>query len=188
MAEFNAKDAETLDQMLTHGLIFPDAFKDRIRDAILDGLRGVNYKNVPGLNPLRGRKLFQWSGTVGGFTGLSPGSPAWAHLSQSTIGGGPYVDRIVTGIADGKYMILWGSQISCGGSPGARIGLSINGDTPVDTQSLQAISSSSTRARMMVRTLKNSDNNSIEFMVRNDIASSAFFDYPQITLIKISDV
>jgi len=188
MADFTAKDREVLDLVLSHGLIFPEQFKGRLRDAILAGLRNVNYKNVPGINALRGRKLFQWSGTVGGFTGLSPGSPGWAHLSQSTIGGGPYVDRIVTGIADGKYMILWGSQISASGSPGARIGLSINGDTPIDQESLQAISSTSTRARMMVRTLKNSDNNSIEFMVRNDVAASSFFDYPQITLIKISDV
>lgn len=183
MPEFTDKDGQLLDLALSHGLIFPQAFKDRVRDAILDGLRNVNYKNIPGMGVIRGKKFLQLSGTVGVFSNSSGG--VWEHMSQSDIG--THADVIIRGIADGKYLILWSVQISVGASPGGQVGLSINGATPATPATLQSHSSNLTFARAFVATLKNSDNNSIEVMAMNGTAGSMIIDYPSITLIKIAD-
>jgi hypothetical protein len=179
MAEFTTEDQALFDKNLTHGLIFPDKFKDRIRDAILAGLRNVNYKNVPGIGAVRGKKLVQWSGTYGDFnfnTGGYVSIAASAPIAKTA--------QIFSGIADGKYLIFYDSQIS---GTDVWLGLSINGDTPVDADSLGCRGVSQTFARCLFRTLKNSDNNTIEVMCKNLGAGTVFLDYLQITLIKIAD-
>jgi len=182
MPEYTVKDGKLLDLALSHGLIFPEEFRDRVRDAILGGLRNVNYKSVPGIGAIRGKKLLQINGTVGSWNAVTAG---WEHCSQSDIG--VHTDVIASGIADGKYLILWAIQVSCGASPGGRAGLSINGDTPIDGESLHSINSTVTFSRCHVRTLVNSDNNTIEVMAKNDVAAAMTLDLPSITLIKIAD-
>jgi len=179
MPEFTDTDQKLLDLSLSHGLVFPDEFKGRLRDAILSGLRNVNYKNVPGIGAIRGRKLVQWSGTYGDYnfnTGGYVSIAASAPIAKSA--------QIFTGIADGKYLIFYDSQIS---GSNAWLGLSINGDTPVDADSLNCKGSAQTFARCLFRTLKNSDNNTIEVMCKNLGAGTTFLDYLQITILKIAD-
>lgn len=174
------KNVDFLDFALSHGLIFPGDFKDRLKERVLKGLQGISYKSVPGMQALRGKTGIQFSGTAAAWSATNSG---YEHFSQSTVGS--HTDYTMTEIADGRYLIFFEALI--GGSAGY-VGLSVNGSAPSDAEAIRSIGGPFSNSVMVVtKDLTNDDNNTLELLGKTT-SGSFIVDNPRILIIKIANI
>ena len=158
--EFTPEDQAWLDNVLSHGIIFPQQFKDRVAGWILDALRTMPRSQFPGLQLLGVRS----AGHMGS-SGLQFGPDAGYDSASPA--------KVVSGLADGNYVVWLCASPTCAADT-LYVGISVNGESPSDTYALAGRQTGEQfSAYPRILALSNNDNNSIEIKFRNDGSGGA---------------
>jgi hypothetical protein len=139
------QEREFMQRLLQNPLEFPDAFKRWVGDYFATNVPLIPYGNFLG-SKLNIAKSGDYITTTQG-----PATSAYGNLAT--------VGPSVNGIADGVYLVLWGA-VTTGGAHEGFMGLSVNGDTPVDAEAA-ASADDQTIAHGRLITLKNDNNSTI---------------------------
>ena len=130
-----------MEQLLSHPLHFPEEFKRWMGDFITTNIPMIPFSHIFGAKVNIARS--------GDYVATLETIPAGTWVDCATVG------PQITGLADGKYIIAFGhkSRGDCS--------LSYNGSTPLDDEGIFANESGPNSGRMVMKTLKNNDNNTI---------------------------
>lgn len=134
-----------LQKLLSNPLEFPKEFKEWVSDYFATNVPLIPYGTFLG-SKLNIAKSGDYIATSQG-----PGGLAYGDLAT--------VGPSIIGIADGVYVVIWGATTTGGEHPG-NMAISVNGDTPVDSQSAGSAESQTIASSRLV-TLKNDNNSTI---------------------------
>jgi len=144
-AALTEQEREILKRLLANPIEFPEAFKRWVADYFAQNVPLIPYGNFLG-SKLNIAKSGDYISTTQG-----PATSAYGNLAT--------VGPSIVGIADGVYIVNWGA-ITTGGEHQGFMGISVNGDTPTDSNSSgSSFDQNITGGRII--TLKNDNNSSI---------------------------
>lgn len=172
---FDPRDQALQKLLLENGILFPPEFKQRVRELILQGMKNVPYDQILGAQLLRGKATpdFGDDGVSGDTGGV------WVSCS-------PVHD--IGGLADGRYLIMFGGTLGGAGSAGMFAGVAINGTDPDDDEAMFASFATTSAGQMLFKTLDNDDNNTVEIKVKGSNASSAGLTSSWIAVLRLGNV
>lgn len=172
------RDLAFQDRLLRHGIIFPEEFKNKLRALILEGLRNTPFRQMQSGFLMQGASLQR--------DGVSEGNYDWGSGFHTGPDSG-YVSlsspRTKTGIADGRYLLLWGVSYST--STDYFVGIKVNSTDPVDSNSLAGKKGTAAIIREIVL---DQGNNSLEMKVKIPASASGTFDNSFVALIRLGSV
>jgi hypothetical protein len=164
MSELDRKDIQELRDVLKRPLFFPDNFKSWLSDYI-----ALNVPKMP-LSHVYGYKLqdvkSDYFGT-GAFANVTSTS-----YSDADDGEHP----VLTGVANGFYIVLFGARRPSQTAPEMFMAVSINGSTPIDNDAVwygQNNFSSTTQGRAVIVEARSDNNNKFALKYRLGAAGSA---------------
>lgn len=137
-------DEETRDEaarLLSHPLHFPDEFKRWMGDFITTNIPMIPFSHIFGAKVNLAKS--------GDYIATAETMPA-SYGDCATPG------PLVTGLADGRYLIAYGHKARNRCAP------SYNESTPIDDDANQGNESVPNTGRLIVKTLKNKDNNTVK--------------------------
>lgn len=163
------RQRDLLDDLLSHGILFPPDFKDQIREWILEGMKNLPFTQILGSQLLVGKASGNINPLGTGFNAITSGSYA------------SYTSPIkVLGIPKGTYMVWYGGLMQGAASTDFH-NLSINGTPLSDDYAMSENKNTTGEVRMAILDLP-LDTNTIEFVgkspnVPSDGLFTAFIAY-----------
>ncbi len=136
---------ELLKKLLANPIEFPEAFKRWVGDYFAQNIPLIPYGNFLGSKVNIAKS--------GDFILTTQGPATSAYGNLATVG------PSIVGLADGVYIVLWGASTT-GGAHEGFMGVSVNGDTPLDSESAGSQFDQQI-AHGRIITLKNDHNSSI---------------------------
>lgn len=146
-ATLTDEEKALLTKYLASPLDFPKEFKSWVSDYFATNVPLIPYGTFLGSR----LNIAKSGGYIATTEGV--GASAYGDIPGGTVG------PSIVGIADGVYVVLWGATTT-GGEHTGYMGISVNGDTPTDTNSAPS-TFDNTVARGRLITLKNDNNSSI---------------------------
>lgn len=133
---------DQFEKLLGAPILFPKEFKDWMADFVALNIPLIPFSHIFGAKINIARS--------GNFIATAEAGPsATAYGDCATVG------PLLTGLADGSYLIVYGARGR------DRTSISINGATAVDADSFYGTEAGPSSARMKISSLKNNDNNTI---------------------------
>lgn len=172
-------DVELQERLLRHGILFPLEFKDKLRALVLEGMRNVPLAHMLEGGLMQGAVLRPDGQPYGFSWGFGEGDgPHSVYQSVSPT-------RIVTGIADGRYLaVLNVGEFNAAGN-GAAAALSFNGEEPDDSNAIIVGNDTTCGGRPYLVTLSNNNVNTVELKIRVFGAWHASFEGAHVALFRI---
>lgn len=138
---------DLLKRLLANPIEFPDKFKQWIGDYFAMNVPLIPYSGLLG-SRLNIAKSGDYIATTEGV-----GASAYGDIPGGTVG------PSILGLADGVYAVVWGATTT-GGAHVGRMGVSVNGDTPVDGEAAGSADDQTISFGRLI-TLKNNNNSTI---------------------------
>lgn len=136
---------DLLKKLLANPIEFPETFKRWVGDYFATNIPLIPYGNILGSKVNIAKS--------GDYIATNEGPATSAYGNLATVG------PSINGLADGVYVILWGANTT-GGAHEGHMGISVNGDTPVDGEAAGSAYSIPIAWGRLV-TLSNKHNNTV---------------------------
>ena len=111
--------------------------------------------------------------------------------TSATYGDLATVGPTITGLSDGKYVVLYGAALSMNAGGPAFMGLAVNGTNPSDdNEALQGAATNFGVSAMtaVLKTLNNGGNNTLKAVYRSDGVNTATFNRRWLIALRYSNI